>query len=59
MVSFVHISLSLVVTVHMAKDHYIVGEGDGLKEVCVVMEGQAVSDVTVQVSTRNDTAFCK
>lgn len=49
-------SPTLVVYVGMMEEQYTVGESDGLKEVCVQMEGRAVDEVTVHLSSVDDTA---
>ncbi len=48
-----------VLNVSMAEDEYLVNEGDGVKEVCIVMDGQATNEVIVHLSSRNITAFCE
>ncbi len=40
----------------LVNEQYQVEEGEGWKSVCVEMEGRAVSDVAVQLSTVDGTA---
>ncbi len=48
-----------MLNVSLAEDEYLVNEGDGSKEVCIVMDGQATAEVIVHLSSRNDTAVCE
>ncbi len=48
-----------MLNVSLAEEQYIVNEGDGLMEVCVVMDGQATAEVIVHLSSRNATASCE
>ena len=46
-------------TVNLVEEKYSVGEGEGVKEICVAMVGRAATEVVLQVVTRNGTALCK